>query len=252
LANPSVRIGNTSQLQVIAEKVLWGSLDLILPPRCEGCRRIGERFCVTCCSKTEYITEPICQQCGYPQLAPTTGHCAQCRRVAFGGSGLRSLAFHSGPLRLAVHSLKYRRNVPLCEALAALMSRRWPAALPAEAVLVPVPLSVERLRERGYNQAEMLARHLAFRRRQPVRADLLERARATRSQVGLNDAQRRQNVAGAFVADPARVKDQSIILIDDVCTTGATLSACAEALLQNGAKQVWAYTLTRARRGEAD
>ncbi len=131
-------------------------------------------------------------------------------------------------------------------------AREASTALPAEAVLAPVPLSAERLRERGYNQAEMLARHLAFRRRQPVRADLLERARATRPQVGLNGAQRWQNVAGAFVADPARVKDQSILVIEDVCTTGASLSACAEALLQNGAKQVWAYTLARARRGEAD
>lgn len=132
------------------------------------------------------------------------------------------------------------------------MSRGWPESLPTNAVLMPVPLSLERMQERGFNQAELLARQLGDKRRLRVDVDSLRRGRATKSQVGLSAIQRRDNVAGAFSADPHKVRDIAVVLIDDVCTTGATLGACAEALLHSGAKQVWAYTLARARREDAD
>ena len=198
----------------------------------------------------------MCNRCGYPhrqdQSAPTTGECDQCRRNPFLGQGLRSLAFHAGPLRGALHTLKYRHNVPLSQALAQLMSQGWPTALPADAVLMPVPLSSERMRERGFNQAEMLARELGAQRNLPVAADVIRRVKHTRSQVGLSGAERIENVASAFAVDSRSVRNLSVIIIDDVCTTGATLGACANALLQREARQVWAYTLTRAYRDDAD
>jgi ComF family protein len=156
------------------------------------------------------------------------------------------LAFHGGSLRNAIHSLKYRRNPALGETLSELMSEYWLADFPADAMLIPVPLGTDRKQARGFNQAEILARGLGSRWRRPLMVDGLRRGRETRSQVGLNAQDRQSNVAGAFVAS-AKVKGRSVILVDDVCTTGATLSACAEALLQNGAAQVWAYTLARAR-----
>lgn len=165
---------------------------------------------------------------------------------------MRSVAFHSGPLREALHTLKYKRNVPLSEILARIMSDHWPSAFPADVVLMPVPLSLERMKERGFNQAELLARQLAGQRRLPLATLALHRARHTPSQVGLNRAQRLQNVNGAFTADPALVCNHNVILIDDVCTTGATLGACAHALTEAGAAQVWAYTLARARRADAE
>lgn len=140
----------------------------------------------------------------------------------------------------------------MAEALAGLMAYHWPAELPTEAVLVPVPLSPEREHERGFNQAGVLARHLSHYRRQLYEPGVLRRTRATRSQVGLNAQQRRQNMLGAFTSQSPLVHDRAFILIDDVCTTGATLGACAQALLQNGARSVWAYTLARAPFDDAD
>lgn len=249
---PSTGMGHAARLYAIVERALWASLDVLFPPRCQSCRREGERLCARCRADVEYIVEPFCPRCGYPKSAPTTDECDQCRRVLFAGDGIRSLAFHAGPLRQAVHGLKYRHNPPLAEALAGLMAERWPAALPAHAALVPVPLSDDRLRERGFNQAELLARHLGYARRQPMLNKAVRRARSTKPQVGLAAQERRANIAGAFAADPAEVGNADLILIDDVCTTGATLGACAEALLQSGARRVWAYTLGRARLGTAD
>lgn len=251
MAVPSLKSNNTVSLTVLAETIFWAGLDLVFPPVCQNCQQPGERLCSRCQTQLEYLTEPICQRCGYPRSAPTT-ECDQCRRVPFSGSGQRSLAFHRGPLRQAIHSLKYRHNPPLAQTLARLMARRWPPALPSNALLIPVPLAADRLRQRGFNQAELLARHLAVEKRQSFSSGALRRTRVTRSQVGLNAQERWTNVTGAFAADPAKIRDMAVILIDDVCTTGATLSACATALLEGGAKDVWAYTLARAGYGSAD
>ena len=165
---------------------------------------------------------------------------------------MRSLALHTGPLRTAIHALKYKHNPALAQSLAQLMAHHWPTDLPANAVLMPVPLSTERLHERGFNQAELLARQLGYYRHLKVKTSILERHKFTRPQVGLNAHQRRDNVAGAFSANLQQIQSTTFILIDDVCTTGATLGACAEALLQRGAQQVWAYTLARAPRADTD
>jgi len=247
-----LKIGYTDQLKVIAERAIWASLDLVLPPHCQNCNRVGERLCAQCRAEIEYISEPVCQKCGYPTNTSTTVQCEQCRRVSFAGSGLRSLAFHAGPLRRAIHGLKYKHNPSLSEALAQLVAQRWPIIFPADSILLPVPLAPDRLRERGFNQAELLARHVGIHRRLPMWPTAVRRTRATESQVGKTALARQANMAGAFAADSKKVRDRTVILIDDVCTTGATLGACAEALLEGGAGQVWAYTLTRARHDSAD
>jgi competence protein ComFC len=211
-------------------------------------------LCARCRAGIEYLPQTICERCGYPRdtNTPTTGECDQCGRIPFLGQGLRSMAFHSGSLRNALHTLKYRRNVPLSEVLAELMHEHWSVDLPADAVLMPVPLSLERRQKRGFNQAELLTRQLAWQRKMPLLTNALKRARHTPSQVGLSRVQRLENVSEAFVADPALVKGLTVIVVDDVCTTGATLGACARALMEAGAAQVWAYTLARARRDDAD
>jgi ComF family protein len=233
-------------LRFNANRFWWGLLDLVFPPRCESCKRVGERLCANCCEKIEYIEEPICARCGYPKNTPTADECDQCRRISFSNIRIRSLAFHEGVTRTAIHSLKYRHTPVLGETLAELMSRQWRDDLPRDALMIPVPLGLDRRRTRGFNQAEMLARGLGTRWRHPVIVDGLSRIRETRSQVGLTARDRQINVSQAFCAS-VQVKGRPVIIVDDVCTTGATLSACADALLKSGATEVWAYTLARAR-----
>jgi len=157
------------------------------------------------------------------------------------------VVFFEGPLQRALHRLKYKRDIILADSLAYLLSEAWRAYDFPRGVVMPVPLSVERLRERGYNQAGLLAQAFAELTHLPYRPAAAARVRHTVSQVKLSAPQRRENVAQAFAAQPRAVLGQTIILIDDVCTTGATLAACAEALRAAGATDVWGFTLARAR-----
>lgn len=179
---------------------------------------MGERLCNDCQAQIKYLAGPICLHCGYPlpHPTPTTVSCDQCRRMFFPGQGLRSLAFHNGPLRAAIHGLKYKNSAALAETLAGLMNTHWPELLPPQGNLVPMPLAADRARQRGFNQSEVLARHLGQLRRLPVLPGVLQRSRNTPPQVGLNASQRRQNMLDAFAADSRRVQDQDFILIDDV------------------------------------
>jgi ComF family protein len=228
-----------------ARQWLWAAVDQIFPPRCGGCERVGYRWCDRCWSALARLSPPLCLDCGYP--LDTTGRCFNRHRITPALNGLRSVAFFEGPLQHALHRLKYSRDMILADTLARLLAETWRAlALPGNLVL-PVPLSSERLRERGYNQAALLARAFAELMGLAYAAHALERTRHTRSQVGLTAEQRLANVRAAFQADERVVRGQAIILIDDVCTTGATLAACAEALTAAGATSVWGFTLGRAR-----
>ncbi|HSM57314.1 MAG TPA: phosphoribosyltransferase family protein [Candidatus Sulfomarinibacteraceae bacterium] len=148
-------------------------------------------------------------------------------------------------MRDAIHALKYEGMFGVTPALAALMVERWPAWVTPVDLVVPIPLHPERKRERGYNQAALLAEQLCQRLALPVDRGILRRIRHTRPQIGLDREQRKENVAGAFVALSEGVADLNILLIDDVCTTGATLSAAATALLDCGARRVSAYCLAQ-------
>jgi ComF family protein len=135
----------------------------------------------------------------------------------------------------------------LADTLARLLARAWdPGGVPGDLV-VPVPLSAERLRQRGYNQAGLLARGFAELARLDYAPAALRKLRHTVSQVGLSAEARLANVRNAFQAPPTTVAGRAVILVDDVCTTGATLVAGAEALTAAGARSVWGFTLGRAR-----
>jgi len=157
-----------------------------------------------------------------------------------------SFGLYEGPLRSLIHLYKYSGMKPLARTLAALMERAISIDEHFDAV-VPVPLHWRRQWDRGFNQAELLARHIAKRRGIPV-LQALRRKRATATQAGLASAGRRRNVAGAFVlrsTPDERLKNGKILLIDDVMTTGATASACASALKRGGALSVSLLTLAR-------
>jgi ComF family protein len=153
---------------------------------------------------------------------------------------------HDGTLRRAVHKLKYDRDIGLGEVLAKCMIGVVQSLDARLDLAIPIPLGAERLRQRGYNQAALLARPLAYHLNLPYCPQALRRIRETRTQVGLDRAQRLQNVAGAFQADPDSVGRKNVLLVDDVMTTGATLDAAARALCQAGAEGVWAVALARA------
>lgn len=223
----------------------WAALDFVFPPRCAGCRRAGQRFCAACHASVEFITEPICERCGYPN--PQSGACQQCRNHPYETlDQIRSIAFFDGTLQNALHQLKYRRDIALADTLAQLMKPEFMAIATAATTLVPVPLSAQRFRQRGYNQAALLARGLAEITAADYQPAILRRTRHTVSQVGLTALERRDNVKDAFQATrPAAGRD--FMLVDDVCTTGSTLEACAHALKSVGAKKVTALTLGRAR-----
>ncbi|MGQ9785493.1 MAG: ComF family protein [Anaerolineae bacterium] len=163
---------------------------------------------------------------------------------------MRSAVLLEGEARRAVHQLKYAGYAALAMPLAQLMARCWHAApLPVD-VWAAVPLHVARQRERGYNQSYLLGREFARLVGLPEMGGALRRVRATQAQVGLSAPERRANVDGAFAYYPPHngqgVQGQRVLLIDDVCTTVATLEACAIALKRAGAVGVWGFTLARA------
>ena len=218
-------------------------LDLLFPPRCVGCRRIGEWFCAACRQAIDKILPPICNRCGRP-LNRT--NCPYCQKLPLLIDGTRAVTFFEGSVRQAIHALKYDHRPELAQPLGALLSDYFSAhPIPADA-LVPIPLHSERERGRGYNQAHLLAQELGRSCHLPVWNDVLTRTRHTRPQVELDAADRRDNVHEAFIAT-TRVTDARILLIDDVCTTGATMEACGLALKECGAKTVWGLAIARSR-----
>jgi ComF family protein len=158
---------------------------------------------------------------------------------------IRGVVLFEGVVRKAIHELKYRGRTELAMPLAELMVPAWGSGLFPVECLIPVPLHPRRLRERGYNQAALIAEGLAKRIRLPVSLGALARSRMTEPQTQLRAAQRQTNVAGAFTATSPTVAGRSVMLVDDVCTTGATLQACADALRSAGVERVFAMTLAR-------
>jgi ComF family protein len=159
--------------------------------------------------------------------------------------GIRGVGYLRGPLKRAIYQFKYRQKRKLALPLADLMHHYLlENPLPAD-LIVPVPLHMDRLRERGYNQAALLTWELSARSQLPGDEGSLVRVKETAPQVALKADERRKNVSGAFHVRGEEPKNRHVLLIDDVCTTGATLEACAEALREKGARSVWALVLAR-------
>lgn len=159
---------------------------------------------------------------------------------------MRSWAVFDSPVQNALHTLKYRRNMGIGDALARQMTGFIQSLNLNVDMLIPVPLGKKRLRERGYNQVALVARPLAYGLGLQYAPQGLWKSRETRSQVGLNVSQRRENVSQAYQAEAKVVKRRSVLLMDDVATTGSTIQSSAEALLTAGAREVYAITIARA------
>jgi competence protein ComFC len=225
------------------ERSFWNAIDLVFPPVCPGCQEIGNRWCKDCQKSVARMPREVCEVCGEPCLTTLCKRCAISRPSLV---HIRSWAVFKAPVRNALHTLKYRKNIALGHSLAeslepGLGDLNWPIDM-----VLPIPLSEQRYRERGYNQAALVARPLAQMTGIEYDAGALFRARHTRTQVGLSIEERKQNLKMAFQANARIVNGKSVLLVDDVCTTGATLIEAAATLLQSGAKSVYAYTVARA------
>lgn len=206
-----------TSFKLLARKAAIVAVDLVFPPHCVGCDRVGSFLCARCLSSITPADDRTVPS--YDEI----GACAQ----------------YEGGIRAAIHAFKYERQVRMVEPLGDLLVRmvrdaEWPIDLVAA-----VPLHSTRLQERGYNQAGLLGRYLAESTGVAYEPEALRRVRATESQVNLTMRERQANVAGAFAADVGIVRGKRVCVIDDVLTTGATLGACAEALRAAGAAQVF-------------
>ena len=218
-------------------------LDFLFPLRCFGCGKEGTLLCPSCSASLPRIELPYCRRCGIPY---TEGDlCPACLNYPLSIDGIRSVFLFKGTARQLVLHFKYRHLKAAAAPLGQLMAdflRINP--LPGD-VIVPVPLYSKRLRRRGYNQASLLAEELHRLTGLPVDEDAVVRVRDTAPQArSANALERRMNVQGAFEC-PREPNGGRILLIDDVCTTGATLDACAAALKAAGATPVWGLTAAR-------
>jgi len=217
---------------------------LFYPPVCGGCEKNGFRWCENCRKNSLLIPEPICEICGLPQ--PKTGICLSCKEIPPAYLALRSWSVFEGPIRRALHRIKYRQDLGLGDSLAAEMLVYINLLDWQIEIISPVPLGKKRLKERGYNQVALIARPLALAKGWEYAPRSLKRTKETISQVGLSANGREDNVRDAFVADSKRVAGKSVLVLDDVSTTGATLKSCAKALLNGGAREVYALSVARA------
>lgn len=232
----------------LLQKSTQSVLDLLFPPQCVVCKAPKQWLCQSCYNKIALIVPPICQHCGTPIPGPSS-ICAQCRHNPLQFiDGIRSASyFEDNPIRPAIHFLKYRNHKAVVTALANILVQAYQRYGLAADVIVPVPLHPARLRERGYNQSQLLAQAVSQELGLLVNVSSLQRTRQTKSQMTLGSSERRHNVAGAFKCLGPDLAGQKVLLLDDVCTTGSTLDSCAAALKQNGVASVWGLTLAKAR-----
>jgi ComF family protein len=226
-----------------------------IPSQCPCCDQfLGERkkgLCADCVAQVRWINPPFCSICGTPFLSrEIESHpCGTCTTNEKYFTTARALGYYEGPLQEAIHRWKYQGRTSLTplfgEWMAGTFRRYWqPSSVD---LLVPVPLHPKRLRERGFNQALLLAKEISRRLRIPYRKRTLQKKKPTPPQVNLSGSEREEGVKGTFqVSKKEDLDGLSILLLDDVYTTGATVNECSKVLIAGGAKRVDVFTLAHA------
>ena len=230
-------------------------INFVLPPICSVCGSFfdsGEEtgICPHCLSQIKYIEHPFCSLCGKPFYSDVvTDHlCGDCLTQKRYFSKARAVGYYNGVLRKATHLLKYKLKNYLALSLGNIMVQQVPYLLNGMAFhsIIPVPLHTTRLRERGFNQALILARSVSKTYKIPLDAYTLIRNRWTEPQVGLSERERGNNVRGAFsILKKDKIADRNILLVDDVYTSGNTVEECSHMLIKAGANRVDVLTLAR-------
>ena len=218
-------------------------LDWLFPPTCLGCGEEGVFICSDCFSKIRLVPRDVCKYCG--SFTSKNGKCSNCDYKNLPYVGFRAFAYYDGVVRKAIHHLKYQNDLTIGRYLAGWLQLVYQRTDWEVDLIVPIPIGEQKRQERGYNQAERLAKPLSELLEIPFTSEALIRINEISSQVGLNHEQRQANVRQAFVARAHEVKDKRVLLIDDVFTSGATMEAAATELVAAGAKKVFCLTVAK-------
>ncbi len=226
--------------------------DLLFPASCCGCGRWLESsrpplFCPDCRIRLPALDSPLCTCCGTPFQTGVDHLCGDCLAGRFAFDLARSLLLYRPPIAPLLRGLKFNGQLIVLDSLAALTAESGILAqLTIPDLILPVPLSSSRLRERGYNQALLIAKACLPQWRDRIEPDLLQRHRHTQPQSRLNGKDRRSNLSKAFaLAAPERVAGLAVLVVDDVFTSGSTVHECSLTLRAAGARQIEVFTLAR-------
>lgn len=246
---------NGKKTQGILSRTKCSLLDLIFPPRCHICDTqvalpSQSCICANCFGELPFIKSPLCLRCGCPfeeSAGKNDHHCGHCLKDRPLFDTARSLLKYQSAVPDILHRLKYKGDSSVIGAIAAILKTNRAIGQYREGqLIIPVPLHSKRLRQRGSNQSLLLARLAFSGYQEKIAANLLVRAKNTASQTGLSGTERRRNLQDAFqLRNQKMIEGASVWLVDDVFTTGATVSECSKTLKKNGAREVHVWTFAR-------
>jgi competence protein ComFC len=250
---PSTKKKKSAGMQFGLRKIL----DFVFPKPCISCDgkiKDDERFlCAPCKEDIGFIRQPLCFQCGVPaDLSYHYPHekfvCGDCRKIPFKFDQARSLGFYDTVLRTMIHHFKYRKQMGVLAEMDLLLEKYFsenPGFCP-DFTVSPIPLHFSKMKERGFDQAFLIARQVAKVLKLPLEGGLLRRVKATSPQATMTRVERARNIKGAFeINRPELIEGKNILLVDDVFTTGATVNEAAKVLKNKGAGSVYVFTLGR-------
>lgn len=240
------------------KKILWLCIDFVVPPRCLLCQSIviaPGHVCGPCWSQLSFISNPYCDQCGFPFEFEIEEHmvCGSCLRKPPPYRKARSALVYDDVSKALILKFKHGDGIYLTPAFTDWMMQAGDDLFASVDFLIPVPLHWKRLIRRRYNQAALLAKGLAHKTNKPALLDALKRIKNTPSQGHLTSNEREQNVKNAFILRPRvakQLKGKRVLLIDDVLTSGSTIKACTDSLLKQGVLSVDVLTLARVVRAQ--
>lgn len=228
-----------------------GLLDLIFPKYCVNCKKYGDYLCSNCFSRLSWDTKNVCTACGNPSYDGLTH--PKCKTKISAEGSFTGVVFNQVTKKL-IYQFKYKPYLTnLASFMADLMYEKliqdelFSRILNSKPILVPIPITKNRERKRGYNQSKILAKSLGKKFDLQV-SDYLLRIKETRSQVGLNKKERNENMKDSFGINKkysANLKNRRVILVDDVLTSGSTFSEAAKALKRSGVREVWALAFAK-------
>ena len=237
----------------IFSEIARQTFDLLLPKSCLACGRVVESggpdlFCPRCYESIKYVRPPVCNTCGIAVAGDETRafRCGICHNTTQQYDLARSLVYYSGPVKKVVARIKYHEDQAAVKGVQAIVENSDLSLFQDCDLIIPVPLHIKRLRSRGLNQSLELARCFFPLRRSDIEPNLLVKIRNTPVQTSLDGRSRRRNLRNSFVVKHAhKITGKSICLVDDVLTTGTTISECSRVLKFYGAAKVKALTLAR-------
>ena len=228
-------------------KLLEWCLGILYPQTCHFCGKICELpICSECLGKVNYVKEPRCMKCGKPIRYREQEYCFDCQRKSFTYQQGRSLWVHTGAVPGSIYQFKYHNRRVYGKFYASELYRLYGNKIKEWNidVIVPVPLHPRRKRVRGYNQAEIIAKHLSKMTGIPMEKNWIYRVRYTEAQKKLNNKERKKNLQEAFEIRKINEKYERVLLIDDIYTTGSTIETIAKQLLEKCNKKAWFLTIS--------